>query len=315
MKYQYHDLSFSQFEDLVLAICEELFGIGVQGFSDGVDGGRDARFEGKAQLFPSTSEPWDGLVVIQAKHTSGINRKFSESDFFGNKSSTIALEIPKIKKLFDDGELKYYILFANRKLSANKNEEILDEISQETGLEKKKIHLVGIEGLERYLKKFPKAVESANLNVFDEPLKITPDDLAEIIESFAKNEDIYVTTEDSLDAIKEIKRKKFIEKNKTHNLSDEYSKIIKDHMFKDGHYDEITNFLNHPDNIRFKQLYEDTADEFKSKIIVHKREFDGFEKILDYMFSRLIERDPDLNQNKRLTRVFLHYMYYYCDIG
>lgn len=304
----------SQLEDLTIGICEELFGIGVQGFTDGVDGGRDARFEGTAQIFPSTQDPWSGITIIQAKHTNGINRSFSESDFFGNQTAQIDKEILKVKKLYDNNEIDNYILFANRKLSANKNEEILNEISSKTGLLKKNIRMMGIDDFERYLKKFPNALNSANLNVFDEPLKITPDELAEIIEIFANNKDTYPSIND-LNEIKEIKRKEFPEKNKSNNLSDDYAKIIKKHMFKDGHYDEITNFLSHPNNIELKKLYEETVEEFNTKIIIYGKEYESFEKILDYMYDRLISRDPDLRKNKRQTRVFIHYMYYFCDIG
>jgi len=160
MKYQYHDLSPAQFEDLVIGVCEELFGMGVQGFSDGMDGGRDARFEGKAQLFPSSSEPWSGITIIQAKHTSGINRSFSESDFFGNDSAQIDKEIQKVKR-----------------------------------------------------------------------------------------------------------------------------------------------------------LYEETVDELQVKIAIYKNEYENFERLLDYIYDRLISRDVDLRKYKKATRVFLHYMYFYCDIG
>ena len=314
MKYQYHDLSPSQFEDLVIGICEELFGIGVQGFTSGADGGIDARFEGVAQLFRSTVEPWSGITIIQAKHTSGINKTFAESDFFGSKNAKINLEIPKIKKLYNQKKLTNYILFANRRLTTQKREEIVNEITKKTGLDKSNIHLMGIDDIEKYLKRFPHAVESANLNVFDEPLKITPDELAEIIEIFAKNREIYPSF-DELDNVKEIKRKKFLEKNKTNKLSDEYAKRIKKQMFRDGHYDEITNFLNHPDNSELKRLYEETVEEFKMKIIVYKDDYESFEKVLVYMYDRLISRDPDLRRNKRITEVFLHYMYYFCDIG
>jgi len=314
MKYQYHDLSSGQFEDLVIGICEELFGIATQGFADGVDGGRDARFEGVAQVFPSTTKPWTGLTIIQAKHTSGINRSFSDSDFFGNLSSQIELEIPKVKNLYDKGELKNYVIFSNRKLTANKNEEILTALSKNVGLPKENIHLIGVKGLERYLKRFPNAVESANLSVFDEPLKITPDDLAEIIEVFSKDEGIYSTIS-ALQPAKKIKRVEFIAKNQNNELSEEYAKIIKDHMFKDGHFDSITNFLNHPNNSHLRKLYEEVAEEFKTKIVIHKNDYENFERILDYIYDRLISRDPDLNKNKRKTRVFLHYMYFFCDIG
>ncbi len=314
MKYQYHDLSPTQFEDLVIGICEELFGIGVQGFTNGIDGGRDARFEGKAQIFPSSSDPWSGITIIQAKHTSGINRSFSETDFFGNASAQINQEIPKIKKLYADNELDNYILFSNRKLSAIKNEEILSEINKETSLAKENMHLMGIDDLERYLKKFPKALESAELNILEEPLKITPEEIAEIIEIFAKTNNKYPNIEE-LDTIKEIKRKEFVEKNRINSLSNEYAEIIKNHMFRDGYYDEITHFLNHPDNIELKRLYEETTDELKTKIVIYKKDYENFERILDYIYDRLISRDPDLRKHKKATRVFLHYMYYFCDIG
>jgi len=187
MKYQYHDLHSSQFEDLVIGICEELLGIGVQGFTDGTDGGRDARFEGTAQAFPSIQKPWSGITIIQAKHTSGINRSFSESNFFGSDSAQIDKEIVKVKQLYENNELDNYMLFANRKLTANKNEEICKKIAIETSLHTENIHLFGIDDMERYLKRFPSAIQSANLNVLDEPLKITPEELAEIIEIFAKD--------------------------------------------------------------------------------------------------------------------------------
>ena len=314
MKYQYHDLYPAQFEDLIIGICEELFGMGVQGFSDGMDGGRDARFEGKAQLFPSSSEPWSGITIIQAKHTSGINRSFSERDFFGNDSAQINKEIPKIKRLFENDELHNYILFANRKLSAIKNEEILNEISIKTSLPKRNIHLMGIDDLERYLKKFSQALQTVKPNELEEPLKITPDELAEVIEIFAKSKEVYPDIEE-LDTVKEIKRKEFAEKNNTNKLSEEYIKIIKNHMFRDGYYDEITNFLHHPENAELKRLYEETVDDLKAKIAIYQKEYENFERLLDYIYDRLISRDVDLRKHKKATRVFLHYMYFYCDIG
>ena len=101
MKFAYEDLSDSQFEVLIVLLCQRLLGISVQGFAKGPDGGRDAKFVGKADLHPSKTEPWVGITIIQAKHTSGYNRSFSESDFFNIKSKNTVLgkEIPRIKKL------------------------------------------------------------------------------------------------------------------------------------------------------------------------------------------------------------------------
>lgn len=69
MGYPYEDLSESQFEALVIEASRQLLGKGVQGFATGVDGGRDGRFEGLAEGFPSRPTPWSGITVIQAKHT------------------------------------------------------------------------------------------------------------------------------------------------------------------------------------------------------------------------------------------------------
>jgi len=96
MKYAYEDLSSEQFEKLIVFLCQKLLGISVQGFSKGPDGGRDAKFMGTAELHPSKTAPWVGTTIIQAKHTNGYNRDFSESDFFSTTSKTAVLgeEIP-----------------------------------------------------------------------------------------------------------------------------------------------------------------------------------------------------------------------------
>ena len=101
MKYAYEDLSPDQFESLVVAVCQFVLGAAVQGFATGLDGGRDAKFVGTAELHPSKAEPWKGTVILQAKHTNGFNKKFSDSDFFSENAANtvIAKELPRIKKL------------------------------------------------------------------------------------------------------------------------------------------------------------------------------------------------------------------------
>jgi hypothetical protein len=56
MRYRYEDLYDQQFEELVIEVCAELLGPGIQPFSSGKDGGRDARFVGAARCFPSEIE-------------------------------------------------------------------------------------------------------------------------------------------------------------------------------------------------------------------------------------------------------------------
>lgn len=77
MKFAYEDLIEDQFETLVVLLCQRLLGMSVQGFAKGADGGRDARFNGTAELLPSKTAPWVGTIIVQAKHTNGFNRSFS----------------------------------------------------------------------------------------------------------------------------------------------------------------------------------------------------------------------------------------------
>jgi Fe-S-cluster formation regulator IscX/YfhJ len=64
--YNLYGLSARSFEQLVQAIAASVIGPGTVVFGDGPDGGREAVFEGKTQ-YPSSTSPWDGYVVVQAK--------------------------------------------------------------------------------------------------------------------------------------------------------------------------------------------------------------------------------------------------------
>src|SRR5271154_5777468 len=101
MKFAYEDLSEDDFEKLIVLVCQQLLGISVKGFAKGPDGGRDAKFVGTAELHPSKAAPWVGTTIIQAKHTNGYNRNFSESDFYSvsGKNTVLGNEIPRIKNL------------------------------------------------------------------------------------------------------------------------------------------------------------------------------------------------------------------------
>jgi hypothetical protein len=161
VKYAYEDMSESQFEQLVILLCQQLLGISVQGFSKGPDGGRDAKFVGTAELHPSKVAPWVGTTIIQAKHTDGYNRNFSETDFFNPDAKTTVLgeEIPRIKALRDKNNLDHYMLFANRRLSGGAESDIRAYLEKECGLPQGSIYLCGLEQLELWLKQFPSVPE------------------------------------------------------------------------------------------------------------------------------------------------------------
>jgi hypothetical protein len=310
MNYNYADISNTQFEHLIIHLCEELFGMGAEAFSEGPDGGRDSRFHGKAQMFPTTSAPWEGLTVIQAKHTTSYNSKYSDLNFFNpdSASSTLTEEVKKVKKLIAEDGLNNYILFSNRKLTGNANEKIKKYISKETGLNMENIGLIGIEKLERYFKRFSHIAELVDLNPFDIPLNIRPDDLAEVI----------VSIKDALPNIKEknlkpnLERTDFADKNKLNGLSHSYSKVI---LKKLGDFYEITDFLSMPENDEYQQKYNESAEELHAKVCIYKQSKHSFDEVLEKIIDSIIDRDSDCKRNKALTRAMIYYMYYRCDIG
>ncbi|WP_245391527.1 ABC-three component system protein [Thioflexithrix psekupsensis] len=283
----------------------------MQGFSKGKDGGRDAKFVGTAEIFPSKSAPWQGTVIIQAKHTNGHNRNFLESDFFSveSKSNIIAKEIPKIKNLKDNKQLDHYMLFSNRKLSAIAESEIRTHISTKCGIPEESIYLCGVEQLESYLKTFPDVPKRANLDPINSPLIVSPDDLAEIVEALARNTNIvreYIEHPPT-------PRISYEEKNRLNNMSDEYATALRKKYLKET--EQIRNFLSAPENIEYTQKYETVIDEFNFKIIAKRRDYQLFDDVMNYLTDLLFNRDPVLKKNQKLTRTVLFYMYWNCDIG
>jgi hypothetical protein len=181
MKIPYHALIEDQFEHLVIATCTWLLGPAVQGFSKGPDGGKDARFHGRAERFPSASGAWDGRIVIQAKHTDLINRKFSEPDFASEAaSSVLSEELPRIKRLRDAGELDYYMLFSNRRLAGVAEERLRKRIASTARIDESSVYLAGEEELDKYLTLEPDIRRRAGINLFDIDPFIDPADLARV---------------------------------------------------------------------------------------------------------------------------------------
>jgi len=132
-----------------------------------------------------------GYTIIQAKHTNGYNRHFGETDFYSATSSNTILgkEIPRIKKLRDDGQLDHYMLFANRRLAGNIESEIHNYIAKQCNIPYGSIYLCGLEQLEIWLKTFPDISQLAELDPVDSPLIVSSDDLAEIVQALARQRD------------------------------------------------------------------------------------------------------------------------------
>jgi len=314
MKFAYEDLSSDQFEQLIVLLCQRLLGISVQGFAKGPDGGRDAKFVGTAELHPSKAAPWVGTTIIQAKHTNGYNRHFSESDFFsttGGANTVLGKEIPRIKKLRKAKQLDHYMLFANRRLAGNAESEIRAYISKQCGIPTASVYLCGVEQLELWFKSFPDVPTKANLDPVDSPLIVSPDDLAEVVQALARQRTTVSAAIDDPPTV----RVTYEQKNTLNNMTDTYAKELRKRYLKET--SQIRTFLAAPENLELLRLYESVVDEFQLKIIAKRKDYQTFDSVMEYLVDLLFDRDPILRQraHKRLTRATLFYMYWNCDIG
>lgn len=311
MKFRYEDLSDKQFEDLTIAICKHLFGSGAHGFATGPDGGRDGLFVGTADEFPSKSNPWKGITVIQAKHTNGLNKKFSDSEFFSqtSRSCVIAKEIPKIRKMREENKIDHYILFSNRSLASNIHDKILSHISKECNIPENDIYLVGVEEIERYIHQYPKITKMAPIESVNSPLTINQEELAELVAALANQKNSF----SPLELTPPVERISYEQKNVANEMSKEYAKAFRKSCI--GEAAQIGHFLAIPGNEAALEAYETAKIELEMKIATLRDKYQNFNYILEHIFNDVFTRDPILSRNKRLTRAVIFYMYWNCDIG
>lgn len=313
MKFAYEDLSEDQFETLIVLLCQRLLGLSVKGFAKGPDGGRDAKFVGTAELHPSKAAPWSGTIIIQAKHTNGYNRHFGEADFHSPNSNdtVIGKEVPRIAKLRKGSQLDHYMLFANRRLAGNADQNITSHIAKECGLPEGSIYLCGVEQLELYLRQFPEVAALADLDPVDSPLIVSPDELAIVVQAIASHEADLSSVLDTPPG----ERTSYEQKNVLNNMTPEYARELRKRYLKDTA--QIRAFLAAPENLEILKSYEATTEEFQMKIISKRKGFQNFDAVMEYLLDLLFQRDPILRQrqHRRLTRAILFYMYWNCDIG
>jgi hypothetical protein len=302
--YPLHDLDDSEFEQLATLLCNEVLGHGVIPFAPGVDGGRDGRFHGRANKLPSEAKPWEGKIVIQAKHTGKLNASCSDSDFGTILKNDV---LPAIEKLKKASKIDYYLLFTNRKLTGNQDAKIEDLIDGQSGIENL---VIAYEKLHEWLKLYPHIVRAAKLNELLRPLQFDESDLKRIV--FAVADTIQKNaTQPLLSGIEPyigIERK-----NELNELGTEYfEQVIKRSM---SEFSMIDDFLRNPINFDEKNIYLDATSEINAKIALYRSDYQGFEYLLDHLNELVLENNSDLGGKKRLVRVVLHYMYCNCAIG
>lgn len=309
MGYPYEDLAEAQFEALVVQAAKLQLGKGVQAFATGIDGGRDARFEGLANGFPSHSRPWDGVSIIQAKHTFSYGY-FSDADFSGDAAnSVLTKEIVRAKKLHDGRMLDNYLLYSNRFLTANANEALVQQLAAGIGISTENIHLCGVESLDEAFRAEPRLAQLAGINPLDGPLIVSSRDLAEVVEAITQGINFEFASTDS----RPVARTSLAKKNQLNSMTEKTSnRLMRNH----GHVlRQIQSFLADPGNSRIRKMYVDCAEDFDLKIVAHKEQHHTFDAVFGRLVDILVSRDALLSRNRRLTRAIVFYMYWNCDIG
>jgi hypothetical protein len=301
--FPFHDLSDDEFEELIRAISRHVLGIGVITFAAGIDGGRDAAFNGTAERFPSTKSPLSGKFILQAKHTSNPASSCSDREF----GKQLTGEHPKIIALIAGGELEHYFVFTNRKKPAAdgiKKEKALIALGLQTA------HLLGIEQLREWLTDKPQIWKDLGFDRFELPLRIQTNDITDVITAFHSSVvEGRIVIADGADFTYVPKPRK----NRINKLSQAY---FEDLLVRSlPYFRPIADFLSNPRNVDFRDQYEDTVDEIRRKLLTAVPPFESFDAALTYIIDHVSIGNPGLARKRRLATVFLHYMYYTCDIG
>lgn len=305
--YRLYELSDDEFEKLVVQICTRWLGQGVTPFAQGKDAGRDGKFHGTANSFPSAADPFQGHFVLQAKHVNSPNKSCSDREF----QSLVKKEHSKVKALIEAGICDHYLIFTNRKLTGGADQKLIAEL-QKLGL--KSAHIIGDERIGIALEEFQDIRET--LPNFEDavPFRFEPDDVIEVIAAFHDYTSELTTSE--FNSARDFKDTPKIrdQKNKINGLSDAYYQeiIIDDSMV---HFSRIKSFLNNPRNKEYATLYHDAADELKQKILVNRSKFKSFDAVFSFLSEQIQHSRIELRGKRRLVNILLHYMYFDCDIG
>lgn len=309
-KFPYENLSDDDFETLVIRVSNEILGIGCKTFTKGRDGAKDSWFDGTANCFPSAANPWKGKFCIQAKHTTSYNASCSDNDFSVNKSSILSKEIERLKVVITENSFDNYILFTNRKLSGDAHPRINKILSEGIGINN--VEIIGREQLDDYLSAYPHIGNKFGLHKFLEPLRFYEKDLKAIILLFNKN--IPEISKSASDFVIKYDLAQKEKKNELNNLSKEYFDYILENSL--DHFRQVDDFLKNPKNTEFMKMYSNTVSDLQEVIVIERNRFAEFEHIIKHIYDQVLNNhSEDLKDMRDLVRIFIHFMYFNCDIG
>lgn len=312
ISYDFNHISEDDFEKLVVDLCNNLLGIGVHSFTKGRDGGKDGFFEGTAQTYPSVKDSWQGKFIIQAKHTTIVGASCADNDFFVNQSSVINKEIRRLVQMRDENGQAFdcYLLFTNRKLPGGIHNAIRQHLRNGLGIQN--VDVIGLEDLIRYVEQQPELIKRYQLQCYLLPDQFYESDIRDVIVLFSNNTSWIDTS-----PVKDTTPFEFAEKerkNVLNNIDETYFNEIKSHSLPFFQLIEI--FLQDPRNLQYRAKYLNTVSDLRGYIQKH---FDAcsLKDMMEYIIETITgaDTDSDVFRVRALVRVFVHYMYWNCDIG
>jgi hypothetical protein len=221
-KYPLYYLNDDEFENLSILICNKILGVATMPFAKGKDGGKDGRFTGTANCFPSKANPWNGKIIIQAKHTNKENASCSDSHFHTRVKNEV---IPAIKKLKNSNEIDFYLLFTNCKLTGGQDSNLQNLFKEESII----YEIIANDKIQQYLQEYPDIIRTAKLNDLLKPLEFDESDLKEIITVIAE----IIKNQNNINHVADFTKIDLEKKNELNNLSKSYFDNV---MKKDFEY-------------------------------------------------------------------------------
>lgn len=305
--YEFYRMNPEGFQKVVLLVCCELLGDAATAPPPGPDGGVDVYFEGTAQAYPSTSNPWSGKIVVQVKHSDNPYSSYSDQAFL---TSVLRPEIKKIKKLKQKGRLDYYMLVSNRRMTYTAEEKIKTLIHNDCNIPLENIRIISDEQLNRWCTKYRLILEDIHVYpVSNAPLNISPEELSAVIEAIVDK----IGNVSTGKKIEVIQRISYDEKNRINEVPEEYVKTM--NRLYLPHQKMISDFLAHPANETIREKYISAAQELQELYIIHTKKGEKFMELIRWFATYLFERDAVLKAQKAWTRTILYFMYFSCDLG
>ena len=203
-----------------------------------------------------------------------------------------------------------YLIFTNRKLTGQSHLKIKQHLQK--GLSIQNADVIGLEDLIRYIEKQPELAKRYQLQKYLLPDQFYEKDIRDVIVLFSRNTS-WIDTPPISDSDPFVFADK-VKKNALNGLDDAYFSEIRSHSLK--FFTSIDAFLKNPQNVAYLKDYLNTTSELRGYIQKYSADY-TFKDMLEAIIENIIGADSqsDVFKERMMVRVFVHYMYWNCDIG